>query len=78
MSCVSSASSVERWQYRTVPIRHINIVAEYLYDYQRETIESVFGTELFNWYDARELGHIATERRGTTERELMLTGCSSK
>lgn len=45
------------------PVPYINVVAEYLYDYQRDKIESVFGTKLFNWYGARELGHIATECR---------------
>jgi len=42
-------------------IRNINVAAEYLYPYQREKIESVFGVKIFNWYGARELGHIATE-----------------
>lgn len=42
-------------------IRNINVAAEYLYPHQREKIESVFGVKIFNWYGARELGHIATE-----------------
>lgn len=44
-----------------LPIKNINVAAEYLYDYQRQKIESIFGTKIFNWYGARELGHIATE-----------------
>jgi phenylacetate-CoA ligase len=44
-------------------IKNINVTAEYLYDYQREKIEAVFETKIFNWYGARELGHIATECR---------------
>lgn len=44
-----------------LPIKSINVAAEYLYGYQREKIESVFQTRIFNWYGARELGHIATE-----------------
>jgi phenylacetate-coenzyme A ligase PaaK-like adenylate-forming protein len=42
-------------------IKNINTSAEFLYDYQREKIEQVFNTKIFNWYGARELGHIATE-----------------
>lgn len=42
-------------------IPYINVAAEYLYDFQREKIESIFGTKIFNWYGARELGHLATE-----------------
>ena len=44
-------------------IPNINVVAECLYDYQRAKIEAVFNTKVFNWYGARELGHIATECR---------------
>lgn len=44
-----------------LPIKHINVVAEYLYEYQRNKIESVFATKIYNWYGARELGHVATE-----------------
>ena len=44
-----------------LPIKRINVVAESLYDFQREKIESVFSTKIYNWYGARELGHIATE-----------------
>jgi phenylacetate-CoA ligase len=42
-------------------IKNINVAAEHLYDYQRQKIETVFETKIFNWYGARELGHIATE-----------------
>ena len=42
-------------------IEIINVTAEYLYDYQREVIEDVFKTKIYNWYGARELGHVATE-----------------
>lgn len=42
-------------------IKNINTSAEFLYEYQREKIEKVFNTKIFNWYGARELGHIATE-----------------
>jgi len=41
----------------------ITVAAEHLYDHQREQIESVFGCKVFNWYGARELGHIASECR---------------
>jgi len=41
----------------------ITVAAEHLYDYQREQIESVFRCRVFNWYGARELGHIASECR---------------
>ena len=44
-------------------IPNINVVAECLYDYQRAKIEAVFNTKIFNWYGARELGHIGTECR---------------
>ncbi|MBZ5555297.1 MAG: hypothetical protein LAO21_21505 [Acidobacteriia bacterium] len=44
-----------------LPIHSINVAAEYLYGYQREKIESVFSTRIYNWYGAREVGHIATE-----------------
>jgi len=44
-----------------LPISHINVAAEYLYDYQREKIEKVFNSKIFNWYGTRELGHLATE-----------------
>jgi len=44
-------------------IPSINVTAEFLYDYQREKIEEVFQCKVFNWYGARELGHIATECR---------------
>ena len=42
-------------------IPYINVASEYLYDYQRQKIESVFRVKIYNWYGARELGHIATE-----------------
>lgn len=45
----------------TLHIKNINVTAEYLYDHQREVIESTFDTKIFNWYGAREMGHIATE-----------------
>lgn len=43
--------------------RAITVVAEPLYDYQRELIESVFHLKVFNWYGSRELGHMASECR---------------
>jgi len=42
-------------------IKNINVAAEHLYEHQRQKIEAVFGTKIFNWYGAREIGHIATE-----------------
>lgn len=45
----------------SLPVKNINVTAEYLCEYQREKIETVFATKVFNWYGARELGHIATE-----------------
>ena len=44
-----------------ISIPYINVAAEYLYGFQREKIEKVFGIKIFNWYGARELGHLATE-----------------
>jgi phenylacetate-CoA ligase len=42
-------------------IPYVNTTAEPLYDHQRATIERVLGIRVFNWYGARELGHVATE-----------------
>lgn len=51
---------LERYKlYLDIP--SINVSAEYLFDYQREKIEQVFGCKIFNWYGAREIGHAATE-----------------
>lgn len=39
----------------------IQVTAEYFYNFQREMIEDVFKIKVFNWYGARELGHVANE-----------------
>ncbi len=45
----------------TLSIPGVNATAEPLYDHQRKIIERAFNTKVFNWYGARELGHVATE-----------------
>lgn len=45
----------------TLSIPGINVTAEPLYERQRQVIEKAFNTKAFNWYGARELGHVATE-----------------
>lgn len=47
----------------SLSIPGVNVTAEPLYDHQRKVIEKAFNTKAFNWYGARELGHIATECR---------------
>ena len=46
-----------------LPPMAVNVSAEHLYPHQRDKIEAVFGTKVFNWYGARDLGHVATECR---------------
>lgn len=45
----------------SLSIPGINVTAEPLYERQRQVIEMAFNTKVFNWYGARELGHVATE-----------------
>lgn len=41
----------------------INTTAERLLPFQRAAVERAFNAEVFEWYGARDLGHIATECR---------------
>lgn len=45
----------------SIHIHGVNVAGEILYDHQRKLINQAFQTRVFNWYGARELGHIATE-----------------
>ncbi|MPM18909.1 hypothetical protein SDC9_65327 [bioreactor metagenome] len=42
-------------------IRGVVSAGETLYDFQRESIEKIFNTKVFNRYGCREVGHIANE-----------------